>query len=674
MPCRVWNGWAERSNRRDDEYEALEGACDEFFAANGVNPDRPGRTYDRESIDTDRHALSISIVFVVSVLRQQKESGVTQPEHRDYLSTEQVAAELGVSPMRVRQLANSGELPTPAKLGERVYMWHFADIAAVKARRADQPSTQASGLLETPEHPLGRVVEEIVDIPLNLDGTAPMHVRIWTGAAPEGQRTVVLLGQLTGHFPVVQARLEESVQTITPLLPVEPRAAVWFSYTPGNEGSPQDVGNLIWHPEDVDDPASPLSRLLRRAAKRGTQHGKWPRLRRPSSLPEVERVVGGPVEAYPAPAYTPDTIESWRRTGHTVPVPRYQDDHESLMGAARTLADVQADAPSTRHAATADAAVHLLVDEVRELHRAIDDLPWDDGTRPPFGREPGPEWPATWAAHLVKPRIADADQRLLDAHPDPFAIPKKLDELDTLRELLPNLRSWSREVDPYSDTPNERLHQSLERAAQLAAFYLRVNDPEFRKTDHPDSSPRISAVVGPWDRAYLAQLEEVDVTRHSRSHRILFEQLHRQISGEKWLRWGTDPDGRLVAHYPGDPHDRPELYAVEWPLNPPTEPIPAGTRIVADGEHGDRPAYLAYPDGHITPLPADPRFPDGWNFGYGGSGPGALEMAIVSTFSRADNIDADAMPRRWIDDQVEHADHARPLEIAVDELRRRYPS
>lgn len=26
--------------RRDDEYEALKGACDEFFAANGVNPDR----------------------------------------------------------------------------------------------------------------------------------------------------------------------------------------------------------------------------------------------------------------------------------------------------------------------------------------------------------------------------------------------------------------------------------------------------------------------------------------------------------------------------------------------------------------------------------------------------------------------------------------------------------
>lgn len=599
---------------------------------------------------------------------------MTQPKHRDYLSTDQVAAELGVSPMRVRQLASSGELPAPAKLGERVSMWHVADIAAVKARRANQPSTQTSGLLAAPEQPLERVFEEIVDIPLDLDNK-PVHVRVWSGPAPEGSRTVVLLGQLgDNHFPVVQARVEETMQTISALLPVEPRAAVWFAYTPGDESSPQDVGNLIWRPEEeTDDPATPLSRLLRRKAKRAIQRDQWPRLRRPSSLPEVERVVGGSVEAYPAPAYTPDTIEAWRRTGATVPVPRYQRDHESLMSAARTLADTQASDHYGHYEATAEEAVHLLVDEVRRLHHAIADLPWDDGTQPPFGREPGPDWPTTWAARLVPPVIADDDQRLLDAYPDPFSIPEDLDEIVGLHELLSGLRDWARETDPYSDAPNDRLHQALQRAEQLTTFYLRIADPEFRKNDHPETKPRVSAVVGPWDRAYLAQLEEIDPSRYGRSFRILFEQLGRQIIGETRLLWGIDPDGRLVGHYRDQERDGQELYAIEWPLNPPVEGIPAGTRIVADGGRGDRPAYLAYPDGRILPLPADPRQPDGWNFGYGGSGPGALEMAIVSTFSRAHAIDPDTMPRHWINDQVEHADHGRTLEISVDELRRRYP-
>src|SRR5690606_9624511 len=240
----------------------------------------------------------------------------------------------------------------------------------------------------------------------------------------------------------------ETMQTISALLPVEPRAAVWFAYTPGDESSPQDVGNLIWRPEEeTDDPATPLSRLLRRKAKRAIQRDQWPRLRRPSSLPEVERVVGGSVEAYPAPAYTPDTIEAWRRTGATVPVPRYQRDHESLMSAARTLAPTTASCPCRHDQATAEEPVHRLVDEVRRLHHAIAGLPRDDGTQPPFGREPGPDWPTTWAARLVPPVIADDDQRLLDAYPDPLSIPEDLDEIVGLHELLSGLSHCTRATD-----------------------------------------------------------------------------------------------------------------------------------------------------------------------------------------------------------------------------------
>jgi hypothetical protein len=72
---------------------------------------------------------------------------------------------------------------------------------------------------------------------------------------------------------------------------------------------------------------------------------------------------------------------------------------------------------------------------------------------------------------------------------------------------------------------------------------------------------------------------------------------------------------------------------------------------VANAARGDRPAYLAYPDGRIKPLPAPPNeITRQWNFGYsgGGGGPGALTNAITSTFARADGIDREQMPRSWL--------------------------
>lgn len=604
---------------------------------------------------------------------------MTQPERRDFLNTEEVAEELGVTPMRVRQLLTQGELPQPTKLGPRAFMWHRADIAAVKARRAGEPSSQASGLLTAPPQRLRRIVEEVVDIPVHWGYESPLHVRIWSGSAQEGQRTVVLLGQLR-HGAPVQPLLEEIVRVVAPMLPVDPRDAVWFSYRPGDDSHPQEVDNLIWHLTRDDESngtaGGRVRHFFRRTGRRLGRREEAPRHTRPASLPEVERIVGSPIEAYPGPAYTPETVEAWRRTGRIVEVVHDELDHESLTSAAHTLAKAVTSTRNTERAAAAASAVHLLVDDVRQRHAWVEGAGWEDGTRPSFGRKPGPEWPTTWAARLVKPTISQADQELLDAHPEPFTIPREPAEHGPLHQLLESLRSWSEEVDAYSDEPDETLHRALERAARLLAFYLGVYDRQFRADDHPDTHARYYEVVGEWDRAYLAQLADADLTEHRRSHRVLAELLRRQIADPAVLRWGVDPAGRLVAHYPGDP-DRTwsELYAVEWPLRPPAEPIPVGTRIVADGGRGDRPAYLAYPDGHVEPLPAAPHdLLSGWNFGYSGGGPGALERAITSTFSRADGIEHDEMPGAWIDDQVEYAAEGESLEIAVDELRRRYPS
>jgi predicted DNA-binding transcriptional regulator AlpA len=246
-----------------------------------------------------------------------------------------VADELGVSPMRIRQMVNEGKLPEPTNLGTRFYVWHRADVAAVKAQQTGQASSPASGLLRPPAQRLTRVRDELLHVEVWRE-PLPVHLRVWHGPAPEGRRTVVLLGGAS-----VNAHLEEIVRAAAGLLPVSPREAVWFGYRPGDELRPQEVDNLIWRPTSDDEDRTPsaggrVRHFFRRTApvRRADQ---VPRYHRPASLPEVERIVGSPVEAYPGPAYTPETIEAWQRTGRQVEVVRDSIAFESLLTAATTL-------------------------------------------------------------------------------------------------------------------------------------------------------------------------------------------------------------------------------------------------------------------------------------------------------------------------------------------------
>jgi hypothetical protein len=533
-------------------------------------------------------------------------------------------------------------------------------------------------LLRPPAQRLTRVRDELLHVEVWRE-PRPVHLRVWHGPAPEGRRTVVLLGELLGGASV-NAHLEEIVRAAAGLLPVSPREAVWFGYRPGDELRPQEVDNLIWRPTSDDEDRAPsaggrVRHFFRRTApvRRADQ---VPRYHRPASLPEVERIVGSPVEAYPGPAYTPETIEAWQRTGRQVEVVRDSIGFESLLTAAVTLEWTKPSIHDVERLAVLNAAVHLLVDDLRERLAWLQRGGWDDGTKPSQERKAPPTWPTTWAARLVKPQPGGDQQRLLESYPDPFEVPRDPAEHGPLHQLLEQLRRWSQEVDRYADHPDEQRHAALETADGLLAFYLGVYDQRFRENDHPDSDPRLHEVTGPWDRAYLGQLTPADVTEQRRAHRVLTEKIRPPVAEPALLRTGCDPAGRLVVHYPGDPGQTgTELYAVEWPLRPPAAPIPAGTRIVADAARGDRPAYLAYPDGRIEPLPAPPNeITRQWNFGYSGGGPGALTNAITSTFARADGIDREQMPRSWISDQVEYVHTGDHLEVSVDELRRRYPA
>ncbi|MCW2901982.1 MAG: hypothetical protein JWO67_4247 [Streptosporangiaceae bacterium] len=619
---------------------------------------------------------------------------MTQPERGELLTTQGVAEELGVSSARIRQMISEGKLPPPTNLGARFHVWHRADIEFVRAQLAGEAPSTASGVLRPPLRELPRTVEEILEVPVRWSSfVVSVHVRVWHGPASEGMRTVVMLGELHDGASVYAYRAEV-MAAVAPLLPVPVHDAVWFLYHPGTglgHGA-QQLDNLILTPHRSDmDTSAQVAGRVRHFFRRAEAQVSAPVVAqlRPVSIAEVERVVGAPVEAYPESTYTRRTIEEWTRTGRIVEVEHDVIGYRSLGSAARTLHSTIEATTNPARRETLTAAVHLLVDEIRNREAATDLQQWQDGTTPEYG-QPDENWPTTWAARLVRPQVSAADQTLIDTYPTPFTIPPSPDEHGPLHELLSKLRGWAREMDRYADHPQEKLHRALQRPADLLAFYIGAYDRTFRERDHPASTPRLEAVAGRWDRAYLAALTPVHIEKdsdggsdtdreHARSYRILREKLGDWVEDPALLGQGLDPDGRLVLHYPApdtatSARRGERWFAVEWPLLPPTTPVPPGTRIVADPDLGDRPVYLVDPSGRMNLLPADPgaRLHGEWNFGGNGEGVGALTDAITSAFSRADGIDRDRMPITWITDQLTYVGEKDDLNLVVDELRKRY--
>lgn len=618
---------------------------------------------------------------------------MSEPD-KAWLSTNQVAEVLGVTPGRVRQLHGDGVLPPPIDLGARVGAWYWSDIRAIKAQREGRCTSPLASMLNPPDQALTRIRDEVVEIEA-MTGHRPVHLRVWQGEAAEGERTVVLLGSLDGSVDV-SSYLDMSLQAVIGILHIPLESITWFLYRPRVEHSrihSQTVQHLIVGESgrnDDDEPAG-LRRWFRPVRLR--ERNRWiPPMRwyRPSTLAEVEQLVGAPVEAYPGSAYRAEVIESWQRRRRTIEVTRDEIYFEQLM---RSIAHLQWETAKEQghpdRLADLQSAMWLMADEVRTRLDYVR-RGFDDGTQPrERPDQPGAYWPDTWAARLVLPRPDHDEQVLLDQFPSHFAIPKDPADHGKLRGLLARLRSWAESVDPYSGRHDPPLFSALSTANNLLAFYLSTYDEDFRENDHPDTTPVRLDVAGKHDRAYL---QSVNWLRGPAKQERSYRRLHAELGLKELdrLRYGLDGRGKLVIHDPGKDPDSPwsENYSTEWPLRPGEEGIPAGSMIVADAGDGDRPAYILDPSGRITPLPKIPdRIHAQWNFGYSGGGPGALAAAIVSAIRRADHLGEEPFEEptwaRWVDNQVCFGAGERPqnaydpasrkemteLRLAVDEIR-----
>jgi hypothetical protein len=564
-------------------------------------------------------------------------------------------------------------LPPPVRLSWDGCAWMKDDVDRFRTLPVRDPGrTPAAASLGAAEAPLELATDECVDFM-----GSKVHVRIWAGSVGGSTRTVVVLGVLHGQQNYVVNFVEDLAAAVDcRFLDGHGGAATWFDYRPRDGVHRVTTISL----EAVGPPRS--ERLVGRFTRPRQRPGAdRVRFRSPTWLradvAELERVVGGPVECYPPEAYVEAVVvERRRRAGEEVVLEPVEVEHDpadlrGLLGCIARLEDV---APSDARATAAAAACAELADEIISRREYAAHFDWQDGTTPEYG-EPTAQWPQLFAARLVPPQLDARDEQRIARHGAVRSWPWSGAELARRCEVLEELDSWVHELGEYGDRPDEDLGAAVGRAAGILRHWIGVWHAVDR-TPRPVAGPE-SVVWGPflidceYDERYRRSVRWQQGRADSPAHRRLRTRFFAECAGH--LRFGRDPRRRLVAHDPGSASCGAARFAVEWPHLPPPDGIPDDAAIVSGGSGaGDRPAYIQLPDGRLDLLPRVPGCLGQWSFGYSGSGPSDLALAICHTFELADRIDRDRFPFAWVDDEV--CRNRDQLVIAVADVRARYPA
>lgn len=580
------------------------------------------------------------------------------------VTAQEAATLLGITAARVRQLADEGRIPPATALGPRASVWLRADIERYAHTLRGDRHTGVAGLMATATAPMPRIYDGILSY-ADATGTArQIHVRAWH---TDNQPPVVLVGSPSDEVDLVIAHAALIAHTVsTEILSGNGGEAAWFRYAPAGDtlsDGEHVVENLVFTLTQPAAPAEPGGRLrfLRGRSNdpvedpTSSRTGPFGRLVfRPSSLHDLERITGSPVEAYPALAYTTATILQHVRSRQLVDV---VDDHYGELPLIRALTVLQGIASSHPHYRTARDAAPALAREITERADVRTSQPWSDGLTPEYPSEGAP-WPTAFAArHVQIPSVDTVRDAALAQESIDEQWPWDRVRIDQEWDLLRRTRAWLEDVDEYSSAPDPDCAEALKKTLAVVTHWIRIADPDAMATDVYPAAKAISfRIAGPHDYDYLdAVAWQPQITRGAR-------QLRRSISHPD-VRYGADQDGNPVAHSPSS-----REFAVLWPLTVPTTAYPPGSRIVADGDTGPRPVYVYTPDSVLHPLPALPQRTSQWNFGYSG-GAVALAPAIDRAIATMDGIDESALPHQWLRDQLEHSEGS--LDISIDELRKR---
>src|SRR4051812_43254587 len=132
---------------------------------------------------------------------------------RELVGVAEVAARLGLTAERVRQLSKSGVMPEPlGELGRRV-VWDWRDVEswAHSEGRLDSPGDESRQITQSwrqrPAGSLRLVVDEVMNWgPREID---VCHVRVWAPLAGNPDAQIVLLGQLQDAVNSVTNNVEQ---------------------------------------------------------------------------------------------------------------------------------------------------------------------------------------------------------------------------------------------------------------------------------------------------------------------------------------------------------------------------------------------------------------------------------------------------------------------------------
>lgn len=535
-----------------------------------------------------------------------------------FLTTQQFADLLEVSPARVRQMVTEGRLPRPLAFGPRMYLF---PRAAVDAYLSEETTSVIAAQLPPIERPLQLkfdVVHRYRREPTK--DSHPIHVRIYEG---EG-RVVCLLACLEGY-----SVLTGHGSYIAPEV-----ARRWLPE--------HDMSEITWVTlEDNGTPpfgqaSTEITNLVLTQVRGGSPIAHWSPSWVDMTWAQVRTLVGGAaIDVYDWDAYTEDTVTSWQRSGKPVPIRHDPQGLEPLALALDQLRPLKV--PQSLPAKAA--AEQALVVQLRLRSTGTPYMPMRSG-------EPEPT-PNTTV------RV-------------PYALPDHLTEViaDQNLEVLPSfkqsaknvdlLHEWRETVDEFSDEPKPAITALIDTAITASEDLLMLTHPENNPPAFVPAHHLRTATwtQGPWQKQYLEECTWGDPTPplSTRERRLLESQ---RPQGEGWtVQLGRDYDDNAIMLLDHERTKRNEHdhFVVLWPKTYRHHPLPDGVQLVSEGDAGDMPVFVSR-RGRILGLLPRAAGSGQWNFGYAGGGPGQLARDIAS-FLEEDGCALTLEDRSWIRREV----------------------
>lgn len=596
----------------------------------------------------------------------------------DWMSVREVAEVLGVTAPRVRQLVQEKKLPGPTRFGDKAHLWSRADVEALRFTQDGRGIvTERTALMPDPAAPLRRVVDDVFFTGGEGWGGRAfrVHVRVFQGVVEDVNRTVVILSELPEGGSITNWFERVASEVTARYLGGNVHAVAWIhAYHIGWRATKNalEVLNITMQLDHAEDSSSDTGSWFDRFVSLGRTSTAAERqkvsYREPDwhgcSVVEVHRVLGQEIEWYPFEAYTSREIEYWQRHGRPRETEIDPLELKPLVDAIEALSTI----PRTHSYSRVARSICPILATVAMIKDSEDGRMVPKGAtasfvrvRDDYNRSVGI---TRSAATLVPYRLSGSDLDLVTKYVTaPPMLPWEHDTSE-MTNLHLDLRAWEDETDKHSVGYDEVLHTHLDVALGWVSFPAVREELEARRDIHPIGHVRGFNVAEEWDRKYLDNITfSASIDDSNRVWRILKEQV-QFLSGT--VRFGVDPFGNKVVHEQG-PHGE-SLY-VYWPSIP--QDFPLDAEVVADGGSGDRPAYISHANQIIGLLPQFPAFYyNGWNFGYGGGGPGRLAGDILEAIMWQERLRRDRMPWRWTDDAVCHSsqDH---LRLAIADVIRR---